>query len=260
MTSSSRCCSRRRRSPIASSDVTGRGGERRGGGHMPGAPHVCHAPGMTLAFDNAYEGIPSWETGRLQPVVERLLARGAITGAVLDAGCGTGRAAVRVAADGHEVVGIDVAARAVALARQGAAAAGATATLRGRRRTGARGRHRGPRGAVRHRARRGPVPRPPAHRPRALRRVPGSGRTGPGARRWWSPGATATRSAMARSGSRGGRSGPRSGGWPGGASRRSRRSSWSHASRTGVVHAWLATVAQALTAPRRPASPRPGSR
>ena len=84
---------------------------------------------MTLAFDNAYEGIPSWETGRLQPVVERLLARGAITGAVLDAGCGTGRAAVRVAADGHDVVGIDVAARAVALARQRAAAVDATATF-----------------------------------------------------------------------------------------------------------------------------------
>ena len=84
---------------------------------------------MTLAFDNAYEGIPSWETGRLQPVVERLLARGAIIGAVLDAGCGTGRAAVRVAAEGHEVVGIDVAARAVALARQGAAAAGVSATF-----------------------------------------------------------------------------------------------------------------------------------
>ena len=67
---------------------------------MPGAPCVCHAPGMTLAFDNAYEGVPSWETGRLQPVVERLLARGAIAGAVLDAGCGTGRAAVRIAADG----------------------------------------------------------------------------------------------------------------------------------------------------------------
>ena len=84
---------------------------------------------MTLAFDNAYEGVPSWETGRLQPVVERLLARGAITGTVLDAGCGTGRAAVRVAADGHEVVGLDVAERAVALATQGAAAVGATATF-----------------------------------------------------------------------------------------------------------------------------------
>jgi SAM-dependent methyltransferase len=84
---------------------------------------------MTLAFDNAYEGVPSWETGRLQPVVERLLARGAITGAVLDAGCGTGRAAVRIAADGHEVVGLDVAERAVALARHGAAAAGVTATF-----------------------------------------------------------------------------------------------------------------------------------
>ena len=83
--------------------------------------------GMTLAFDNAYEGVPSWETGRLQPVVERLLARGAITGAVLDAGCGTGRAAVRIAMAEHPVVGIDIAARAVELARQLAAEAGVTA-------------------------------------------------------------------------------------------------------------------------------------
>ena len=73
---------------------------------------------MTLAFDNAYAGVPSWETGRPQPVVERLLARGAIAGAVLDAGCGTGRAAVRIAAAGHRIVGLDTAARAVALARQ----------------------------------------------------------------------------------------------------------------------------------------------
>ena len=84
---------------------------------------------MTLAFANAYEGIPSWETGRLQPVVERLLARGSIAGAVLDAGCGTVRAAVRVAADGHEVVGLDVAARALELARQLADSAHAAATF-----------------------------------------------------------------------------------------------------------------------------------
>jgi predicted RNA methylase len=83
---------------------------------VPDASRVVHAPATTLAFDNAYRRVPSWETGRLQPVVERLLARGAITGAVLDAGCGTGRAAVRAAADGHDVVGLRRGGRAVALA------------------------------------------------------------------------------------------------------------------------------------------------
>ena len=84
---------------------------------------------MTLAFDTAYQGVPSWETGRLQPVVDRLLARGAIAGTVLDAGCGTGRASVRVAAAGHDVVGVDVAARAIDLARERVTAAPATATF-----------------------------------------------------------------------------------------------------------------------------------
>jgi SAM-dependent methyltransferase len=84
---------------------------------------------MTLAFDTAYEGVPSWETGRIQPVVERLAARGAIAGSVLDAGCGTGLAAVYLAARGHTVVGIDAAARAVELAGHLGAAAGSGATF-----------------------------------------------------------------------------------------------------------------------------------
>lgn len=81
------------------------------------------------AFDVAYEGTPSWETGRPQPVVLRLLGEGAISGAVLDAGCGSGRHAVLLAARGHRVAGIDLAARAVELARVRAQDLGVTATF-----------------------------------------------------------------------------------------------------------------------------------
>jgi SAM-dependent methyltransferase len=86
-------------------------------------------PAVSRAFDVAYEGTPSWETGRPQPVVLRLLDEGAIRGAVLDAGCGTGRHAILLAAHGHRVAGIDTAARAVHLARAGARDAGVVATF-----------------------------------------------------------------------------------------------------------------------------------
>jgi SAM-dependent methyltransferase len=75
------------------------------------------------AFDIAYEGTPSWETGRPQPVVLRLLADGLIQGDVLDAGCGTGLHAVFLASRGHRVAGMDLAPRAVDLARDRARAA-----------------------------------------------------------------------------------------------------------------------------------------
>jgi 2-polyprenyl-3-methyl-5-hydroxy-6-metoxy-1,4-benzoquinol methylase len=86
-------------------------------------------PVTTRAFDVAYEGIPSWETGRPQPVVARLVSMGEIRGAVLDVGCGTGLHAVLLASQGHRVAGIDLAVRAVALARARADAARVAATF-----------------------------------------------------------------------------------------------------------------------------------
>lgn len=86
-------------------------------------------PAVSRAFDVAYGGTPTWETGRPQPVVTRLVDEGAIQGAVLDAGCGTGLHAVLFASRGHRVAGIDVAARAVELARDLATAAGVRATF-----------------------------------------------------------------------------------------------------------------------------------
>ena len=111
---------------------------------MPGAPHVVMLRDMTLAFDNAYEGVPElgdragcspsssgWSRAARSPAPSSMPA------------AARGWAAVRVAADGHEVVGIDVAARAVELARQLAAGGGCDGDVRGRRRARARDRHRG---------------------------------------------------------------------------------------------------------------------
>jgi SAM-dependent methyltransferase len=80
-------------------------------------PSGMDRPPAPRAFDVAYEGTPSWETGRPQPAVTRLMTDGVIGSAVLDAGCGTGLHAVLLAARGHRVAGIDLAARAVELAR-----------------------------------------------------------------------------------------------------------------------------------------------
>lgn len=76
------------------------------------SPDRIPTPG---AWDTAWEGTPSWETGRPQPVVERLVADGVFGEhqTVLDVGCGSGRHAVLVARTGASVVGIDVAAAAV---------------------------------------------------------------------------------------------------------------------------------------------------
>lgn len=71
------------------------------------------------AWDIAWEGTPSWETGRPQRVVARLVTEGAFAPGdrVLDAGCGSGRHAVLLARAGCHVTGVDIAAAAVARAR-----------------------------------------------------------------------------------------------------------------------------------------------
>lgn len=81
---------------------------------------------MTGAWDIAYSegGRPTWDVGRPQPAVVRLVEAGAFGppgSGVLDAGCGTGENALLLATHGHRVVGIDVAWEAVARARAKAA-------------------------------------------------------------------------------------------------------------------------------------------
>ncbi len=80
-------------------------------------------------FDAAYEGTPPWDIGRPQPEFVRLADSGMIRGRVLDVGCGTGENALSLAARGHEVWGVDGAARAIAKAQGKARKRGLGATF-----------------------------------------------------------------------------------------------------------------------------------
>jgi SAM-dependent methyltransferase len=84
---------------------------------------------VTGAWDTAYAegGVPTWDLGRPQPAVVRLVESGAFgppSATILDAGCGTGENALLLAARGHRVVGIDIAWEAVQRARAKAAERG----------------------------------------------------------------------------------------------------------------------------------------
>jgi cyclopropane fatty-acyl-phospholipid synthase-like methyltransferase len=69
-------------------------------------------------FDALYAGTPPWDTGRPQPAFVRLAEAGAIRGRVLDVGCGTGEHVLLAASLGLEATGIDIAAAAIARARE----------------------------------------------------------------------------------------------------------------------------------------------
>jgi SAM-dependent methyltransferase len=66
-------------------------------------------------FDASYtsETPPAWDIGRAQPAFDRLAKAGDLVGSVLDAGCGTGEHALLAASLGHEVVGVDLSAKAI---------------------------------------------------------------------------------------------------------------------------------------------------
>ncbi len=76
------------------------------------------------AFDAAYNGTPAWEIGRPQPALAELFEAGAISGAVLDVGCGTGEHALLAAARDLTAVGIDLSPKAIEIARRKAAERG----------------------------------------------------------------------------------------------------------------------------------------
>src|SRR3954469_3728233 len=79
-------------------------------------------------WDASYlDGPAPWDTGRPQPAIVRLAGEGAFDGTVLDAGCGTGENALHVASLGLAVLGVDVAATALSIAREKAAARGVDA-------------------------------------------------------------------------------------------------------------------------------------
>jgi SAM-dependent methyltransferase len=78
-------------------------------------------------FDAMYAGTPPWDIGRPQPVFARLAETGAITGRVLDAGCGTGEHVLMAAAAGLDATGIDAAPSAIAAASRKATDRGLSA-------------------------------------------------------------------------------------------------------------------------------------
>jgi cyclopropane fatty-acyl-phospholipid synthase-like methyltransferase len=69
-------------------------------------------------FDTLYQGVPGWDIPRPQREMVCLAKAGAIESPVLDVGCGTGEVALYLASVGHEVVGIDAAALAIAKAER----------------------------------------------------------------------------------------------------------------------------------------------
>ena len=73
-------------------------------------------------WDASYRDGPApWDIGQPQPTIARLASEGGFSGAVLDAGCGTGENTLLVAALGLSVLGVDVAQTALAMAREKAA-------------------------------------------------------------------------------------------------------------------------------------------
>lgn len=77
--------------------------------------------------DHTSGGLPAatpWDIGGPQPAVRRLVALGAIRGAVLDPGTGPGHHAIHFASNGFPTTGIDISPTAIQRARQNARQAG----------------------------------------------------------------------------------------------------------------------------------------
>lgn len=85
------------------------------GGRQP----TSHERMTGHSWDASYQGGSApWDIGRPQAAIVRLASRDAITGRVLDAGCGSGENTLHVASLGSPVLGVDVAETALAMARE----------------------------------------------------------------------------------------------------------------------------------------------
>ena len=79
-------------------------------------------------WDGSYAGpSPPWDIGRPQPAFARLAEAGALSGSLLDAGCGTGEHTILAAGCNAGALGIDVSARAIEIARRKAVERGVDA-------------------------------------------------------------------------------------------------------------------------------------
>lgn len=91
------------------------------GGRQP----TSHERMAGLPWDASYQDGPApWDIGEPQPALLALASSNGFVGPVLDVGCGTGENALYVASLGIDVVGVDVAETALAMARTKAAARG----------------------------------------------------------------------------------------------------------------------------------------
>ncbi len=88
-------------------------------------------PHTVEMLNDSYKGpAPApWDIGRPQLPFIRLAQAGGFVGRMLDVGCGTGEHALLAASLGHEVLGVDLASRAIELAKQKMVARGMAATF-----------------------------------------------------------------------------------------------------------------------------------
>jgi SAM-dependent methyltransferase len=99
----------------------------RAGDPYSGRQPTSHERMAGQPWDASYlDGPAPWDVGP-QPAIPRLTDEGAFSGAVLDAGCGTGENALHVASLGLAVLGVDVAETALSIAREKAADRGIAA-------------------------------------------------------------------------------------------------------------------------------------
>jgi SAM-dependent methyltransferase len=82
------------------------------------APRSAPERPVAHVYDAAYAGVPNWDIGRPQQAFVQLLDANLIRSPVLDVGCGTGELALFLARHGHDVLGIDLSARAIRQARE----------------------------------------------------------------------------------------------------------------------------------------------